>query len=29
MTELRSLFEALAVLGFIVATGTMLALILR
>jgi hypothetical protein len=29
MTELRSLFEALGVLGFIIATGTTLALLLR
>ena len=29
MTELRSLFEALGVLGIIVATGTMLAMIFR
>jgi len=29
MTELRSLFEALTVLGFIVATGTALAVIFR
>jgi hypothetical protein len=29
MTELRSLFEALGVLGIIVATGTMLAVIFR
>ena len=29
MTEMRSLFEALAVLGFIVATGTVLAVIFR
>ena len=29
MTEMRSLFEALVVLGFIVATGTMLAVIFR
>ena len=29
MTEMRSLFEALAVLGFIVTTGTVLAVIFR
>ncbi len=29
MTELRSLFEALGVLGLIVATGTVLAVIFR
>ena len=29
MTEMRSLFEALGVLGFIIATGTMLELLLR
>ena len=29
MTEMRTLFEALGVLGVIVATGTMLALLLR
>jgi hypothetical protein len=29
MTEMRSLFEALGVLGVIIVTGTMLALLLR
>lgn len=29
MTEMRSLFEALMVLGFIVTTGTMLAVLFR
>jgi hypothetical protein len=29
MTEMRSLFEALMVLGFIVATGTVLAVLFR
>ena len=29
MTEMRSLFESLMVLGLIVATGTMLAVIFR